>query len=71
MTKYLELVDFSIMPHIDSTDFPSRKQKLVKAARNHLGTIYGLRDDSAVVINNTERRLIGSEPYIFDLTPTA
>lgn len=66
ITKYLEFVDFSIMPHIDSEDFPGRKEKLMEAAKNHDGKIYGLRDDSAVVVQDGKIEIIGSEPYKFN-----
>lgn len=67
-TKYLEFVDFSIMPHIDSKDFPGRKEKLIRASKQHAGRIYGLRDDSAVVVNGKNISIIGSEPIILDRT---
>lgn len=66
ITKYLEFVDFAIMPHIDSKDFPGRKEKLIRASKQHSGKIYGLRDDSAVVVNGKSISTIGSKPIIFD-----
>lgn len=65
-TKYLEFVDFSIMPHIGSDDFPGRKEKLIEAAKKHDGKIYGLRDDSAVVVQDDKIAFIGSKPYEFN-----
>lgn len=65
-TRYLEFVDFSIMPHIDSKDFPGRKEKLFEAAKKHSGLIYGLRDDSAVIVNGDDIRTIGSKPIILN-----
>lgn len=65
-TKYLEFVDFSIMPHIDSENFPGRKDKLFDASKKHDGRIYGLRDDSAVVVQDDKIEVIGSEPYEFN-----
>lgn len=65
-TKYLEIVDFSIMPHIDSEDFPGRKEKLIEASKQHEGKIYGLRDDSAVVVEDNIIKIIGSKPYEFN-----
>jgi dipeptidase E len=66
VTKYLEFVDFSITPHIDSEEFPGRKEKLIEAAKKTDGKIYGLRDDSAVVVNGESITTIGSEPLIFN-----
>lgn len=60
-TKYLEFVDFTFMPHMDSEDFPGRKEKLFKIADKHPGVIYGLRDDSAIVIDGDEQSLVGSK----------
>lgn len=65
-TEYLGLVDFSIMPHIDSDDFPQRKEKLIEAAKKNTGTIYGLCDDSAIIVNDTQITTTGSKPLIFN-----
>lgn len=62
--RYLELVDLAIMPHLDSSHFPNRKETLSEAAKDEKGVIYGLRDDSAVVIDGESVTTIGSEPYI-------
>lgn len=62
-TRYLEFVDFAIMPHIGSKDFPGRKEKLIRASKQHSGKIYGLRDDSAIIVNDNKVRIIGSKPY--------
>ena len=66
ITKYLEFVNFSIMAHIDSKDFPGRKEKLIEASKQNLDKIYGLRDDSAVVVDGTDISTIGSEPLVFN-----
>ncbi len=60
-TRYLEFVDFAIMPHIGSKDFPGRKEKLLEAAKKHSGLIYGLQDDSAVVVDDDGISTIGSK----------
>jgi dipeptidase E len=61
-TQFLELVDFSIMPHLDSEHFPMRKENLMIAVKDHQGLIYGLRDDSAVIVDGDKIYTIGSEP---------
>lgn len=66
VTKYLELVDFSIMPHIDSEDFPGRKDKLIEISKHNSGEIIGLRDDSAVIVDESHISIIGSDPVIFN-----
>jgi len=60
--KFLGLVDVALMPHLDSPHFPNRKQTLLKAAKRYPGTVYGLRDDSALVVTGTEQKIIGSDP---------
>ncbi len=63
---YMGLVDFSIMPHLDSAHFSNRKEKLLEAAQYYDGVVYGLRDDTAIVVNGNEMKTIGSEPLIID-----
>lgn len=65
-TKYLEFVDFSIVPHLDPEKRPGRKEKLLEAAKKHSGLIYGLQDDSAVVVDGDSVSTIGSKPYILN-----
>ena len=64
VTKYMELVDFAIMPHLDSSHFPNRKETLIEAVKDHNEVVYGIRDDSAVVVDGGNITIIGSEPYI-------
>lgn len=77
ITDYLGIVELSIMPHLDSPFFPNRKESLVKAVGNFEGKVYGLRDDSAVVVNGDKVHTIGSKPIVIEKgklvgsTPTA
>ncbi|MFZ1682884.1 MAG: Type 1 glutamine amidotransferase-like domain-containing protein [Candidatus Zixiibacteriota bacterium] len=64
--RYLELVDFSIIPHLDSPEFPERKEKFKQAIDKFDAKVYGLSDDSAVVVNGHMVRTIGSEPLILN-----
>ena len=64
VSDYVGLVDLSVMPHLDSPHFPNRKESLLEAVGNFEGKVYGLRDDSAVVIDGDDIRTIGSEPII-------
>jgi len=64
--EYLSLVDFSVMPHLDSPDFPNRRESLIEAVGSFTGKVYGLRDDSAVVVNGDQISLIGSEPVVIN-----
>lgn len=67
-TEYLRLVDFSFLPHLDSDNenFKYRAEKLTQAAKKHPGKIYGLRDDSAMVIVDGKIEFIGSKLYEFN-----
>jgi dipeptidase E len=60
--RFLELVDVAIMPHLYSATFANRKEYLLEAAKAYSGTVYGLRDDSALVVNGSEQKIIGSSP---------
>ena len=54
------------MPHLDSPEFPNRKETLIAAVKKHSGVVYGLRDDSAIVVEGDNITTIGSQPLIFD-----
>jgi dipeptidase E len=63
ITKYMSLVDFAIKPHLGSKLFPkNRKEVLLDVAKDYKGTLYGLKDDSAIVVEDDRTYLIGSEP---------
>jgi dipeptidase E len=64
--QYVGLVDLSVMPHLDSPHFPNRKESLLEAVGSFEGKVYGLRDDSAVVIDGENVQTIGSEPIIIE-----
>lgn len=66
VNKYLELVDISIMPHLDSPHFPNRKETLLDAVKQYSGVVYGLRDDSAIIVDEDNITTIGSEPLIIN-----
>jgi dipeptidase E len=63
---YVGLIDLSVMPHLDSPHFPNRKESLLKAIGSFEGRVYGLRDDSAVVVDGDDIKTIGSEPIIIE-----
>ncbi len=64
--KYLNLVDLAIMPHLDSPNRLSRRETLLEAAKDHTGVVYGLRDDSAILVDEDKITTIGSEPLILN-----
>lgn len=64
ITEYLGLVDLAIKPHMDSPGWPNnRAPVLEEVARDIAFPVYGLRDDSALVVNGDSQEFIGSEPY--------
>lgn len=62
--EYLKYVPMSILPHLDSPHFSNRRSKIQTLSKTYQGTIYGLRDDSAIVVEDSHYTTIGSEPYI-------
>ena len=63
VTDYLGLVDLAIKPHLDSSIFPNNRPEILeKVTAGTSFPVYALRDDSALVINGSEQRFIGSEP---------
>lgn len=66
ISKYLELVDITIMPHLDNPHFANRREILQDASSKHSGAIYGLRDDSAIVVEGNKISTIGSDPLILN-----
>ncbi len=63
ITKYLGLVDFAIKPHLGSKLFrKNRKEVLLEVTEDYKGIVYGLADDSAIVIDGDKTYTIGSEP---------
>lgn len=66
ISKFMELVDLTTMPHLDSPHFPNRRETLLEAAKSHSGLIYGLRDDCAVVVEDGKIYTIGSSPLILN-----
>ncbi len=63
VTEYMNLVEFAVTPHMNSKDFPDRTPEMLQeAASGTAFPVYGLQDDSAIVINGSEQRFIGSPP---------
>lgn len=65
INSYLGLVDFAIKPHLDNPLFPKNNpNKLLEVTKNYNGQIYGLRDDSAIIIDGDKQYVTGSEPIV-------
>jgi dipeptidase E len=64
VTEYMGLVDLAIEPHMNSAHFPNcRPEILEQVASGASFPVYGLQDDSAIVIDGDKQTFIGSEPY--------
>lgn len=62
--SYLGLVNFAIKPHMNSPHWPNnRPDMLDKVAASMKFPVYGLQDDSAIVVNGDEVKFIGSPPH--------
>lgn len=63
VTEYMGLVDLAIKPHLNNVLFPqNNKDVLLEVARDYKGTVYGLADDSAIVVEDDKTYIIGSMP---------
>lgn len=61
---YLGLLDISIKPHLDNPLFPNNKEAvLVEVSKGCDYVVFGLKDDSAVVVDGDKEYTIGSEPF--------
>lgn len=61
--SYMNLVDFAIKPHMNSPGWPKNTpQQLAEVCKNYKGTVYGISDDTTIIIYGDEIRLIGSKP---------
>lgn len=63
---FMNLVDLTILPHLDSPHFHNRREKLIEISKIYKGLTYGLGDDCAIVVNGDDISTIGSEPFILD-----
>lgn len=62
--EYMGLVDFAIKPHMHSPHFPNNKPDVLERVSKGVSfPVYGLSDDSAVVIDGDKQEFIGSDPY--------
>lgn len=63
ISKYMEIVDFAVIPHLGSVEFPGRDEKFEQVKKQHNGIIYGLKDDAAIVVDGYGAMLIGAITY--------
>lgn len=64
VSEYLGFLDYGLIPHLKSQQFPmATKQNMNKLLAKTAFPVYGLRDDSAIVVNGETTEIIGSEAY--------
>lgn len=69
-TEYLGLVNLAIKPHLDSEHFPNNRPSILEEVASGMSfPVYGLRDDSAIVIDGDKQTFIGSDPYKVSTRP--
>ncbi len=62
VVKYLELVDFAFLSHLNSAAFPNNNAEVLQnACRDVAFPVYSLADDSAIVIDSDEMKFVGSK----------
>ncbi len=61
-SEYLKLVDFAIKPHLNTPNWEKSKlERVVEASKRYAGTIYGLSDKSAYVVNGNQTYVVGKD----------
>lgn len=64
ITEYLGFVDLAIKPHLDSEHFPNNRAHILEDVASGMDLpVYGLRDDSAIVVDGSKQTFVGSETY--------
>lgn len=64
---YSNIVDFAMVPHLGSPLHPgSNAQAVEQAAHNFAGTVYGLPDDSALVVEDGRISVLGDGVIQFE-----
>jgi len=60
---YLGLVNLAIKPHLNSSKFPKNRPEILEKVCGGVDfPVYGLQDDSALVIDGSGQKFIGSPP---------
>jgi dipeptidase E len=62
VSSYLGIVNIAVKPHLNSPDWPNNRESVLKEiSQTYQGTIYGLSDTSAVVVNGENLEVIGKD----------
>lgn len=63
VSEYMGLVDVALKPHLGNKLFPqNNEQVLLDVTAAYHGTVYGLTDDAALVVEGDRTYFVGSEP---------
>lgn len=61
INKYLELVDFAIMPHMGSAKFPNCTRGNLQEVAPQIGApAYGIADDTAIIVDGDSVSIVGN-----------
>lgn len=62
VAEYMNLVDFALKPHLNNPLFPNNnKEVLLEVSKDFVGTLYGLHDDSAIIIEGESQYTVGTQ----------
>ena len=62
--EYMDLVDFTIKPHMGSKEFPNNNPENLERVCKYLDfDCYGLRDDQAIIVEDGKISFVGGEPF--------
>lgn len=62
--EYMDLVDFTINPHMGSKEFPNNNpENLERVCKDLDFDCYGLRDDEAIIVEDGKISFVGGEPF--------
>jgi len=65
-TEFMALVDFAIVPHFESPEFPERNtENIAREVEGFDYPVYALKDTQAVIYNDGKIEFVGGEPLYF------
>jgi dipeptidase E len=64
--EYMGLVDFAILPHLESADFNITEERVREVTKGLNDKIYVIDDNTAIVIENKKVATIGNAPVVIN-----